>query len=220
MRYYPINVDLRDRPVVIIGGGAVSARKAKRLISAGARVTVVAPRLDASLAQLAAAGSLTHQEREYRDGDLTGAFLAFAATDDPELNRKVAAEAAERGVLIDVVDAPRVGGFTTPACLERGDLLVTVSTAGASPALSRRIVKELATRFGEEYAEAVAILGAVREKMLTEKGTNAYNERVFAELAALDLPALIKNGQRNAIDQILLKFSPSGANRPGKKDPS
>lgn len=220
MRFYPINIDLRDRLVVVVGGGAVAARKARRVLSAGARLTLVAPRLDPSLAQLAAAGSLTHLAREYQNGDLAGALLAFAATDNPELNLKVAAEAAERGVLIDVVDAPKRSDFTTPACLERGDLLVTVSTGGASPALSRRIVEELENRFGAEYAEAVALLGAVREKILTEKVGSAYNVRVFAELAALDLPALIKSGQRDAIDQILLKFSPSGANRPGKKDPS
>jgi len=224
LRYYPINIDLHGRRVVIVGGGAVAARKAKRLVSAGARLTVIAPRLNAALAALAAAGSLTHQERGYRPGDLEGALLAFAATDDAEANLMAAAEARDLGILIDIVDAPRQGNFTTPALLERGDLLITVSTGGGSPALSRRIIAELEPLFGPEYAEAVTLLGSVREKLLTEKGGSAYNERVFAELAALDLPALIKNGQRDAIDQILLKLSASGSG-PGpdgaeKKDPS
>ena len=223
LRYYPINIDLQGQRVVIVGGGAVAARKAKRLVSAGARLTVVAPRLDAALAALAAAGSLTHLDRVYHPGDLAGALLAFAATDDAELNRSVAAEARERGILIDIVDAPRLSSFTTPATLQRGDLLITVSTAGGSPSLSRRIISELEPLFGAEYAEAVALLGSVREKILTEKGGSAYNERVFAELAALDLPALIKNGQRDAIDQILLKLSASGSGPDSdgaeKKDP-
>ena len=224
MRYYPVNLDLHDKRVVIVGGGSVAARKAKRLVSAGARVCVIAPNLDDALAQLAAQGSVSHLARGYLAGDLDGALLAFAATNQPEVNLAVAAEARERGILVDVVDAPRQSGFTTPAVLQRGELMITVSTAGASPALSRRIVGQLETIFGDEYAEAVALLGAAREKMLTENGGNAYNVRVFAELAALDLPALLKNGQRDAIDQILLKLSSHGSepgpDGAGKKDPS
>ena len=224
MRYYPVNLDLHDRLVVIVGGGAVAARKARRLVSAGARLRVIAPKLDARLAALAAEGDLTHLARCYVSGDLEGALLAFAATDDAAVNLAIAAEAEKLGIMIDVVDAPRRSDFITPALLERGDLLITVATGGASPGLSRRIVSELEPLFGEEYAEAVTLLAEVREKILTEKGGSAYNERVFAELAALDLPALIKNGQRDAIDQILLKLSSFGA-EPGpdgaeKKDPS
>ena len=224
MRYYPVNLDLHDRLVIIVGGGAVAARKARRLVSAGARLSVVSPRLDDGLVALVAAGSLTHLARGYLHGDLQGALLAFAATDDASVNLAVAAEAKARGILIDVVDAPKESGFTTPAALERGDLLITVSTAGASPALSRRIIGELEPLFGAEYAEAVTLLGTIREKILTEKGGSAYTERVFAELAALDLPALIKNGHRDAIDKILQKLSASesrpGSDGAGKKDPS
>jgi len=224
LRYYPINLDLHDRPVVIVGGGAVAARKAKRLVEAGARLTVVAPQVVESLSNAAAAGKLTHLKRSYRPGDLAGALLAFAATGDPEVNLAVAAEARERGIPVDVVDAPAESNFHTPAVLQRGDLTITVSTAGASPALSRRIVEQLDPLFGPEYAETVALLGEIREKILTVKGGSAYTERVFAELVALDLPSLIKNGQRDVIDQILLKLSAAEA-RPGadeaeQKDPS
>jgi precorrin-2 dehydrogenase / sirohydrochlorin ferrochelatase len=224
LRYYPINVDLRGQLVVLAGGGAVAARKAKRLLAAGARLRVIAPQLNEALAAAAAAGELTHLARHYLAGDLEGARLAFAATDDAAVNLAVAAEARERGIPVDLVDAPALGDFTTPAVLERGELLITVSTGGASPALSRRIIAELDPLFGEEYAEAVTLLGGVREKILTEKGGSAYNERVFAELAALDLPALLKSGQRDAIDQILLKLSVSGCTPgpggAGKKDQS
>lgn len=224
MRYYPINLELHGQPVVIVGGGAVAGRKARRLASAGALITVVAPRLHESLSALVAEGALLHEARVYRNGDLRGALLAFAATDDPAVNQAVAAEARERGILIDVVDSPRSSSFTTPAVLERGDLMLTVSTGGASPALSRRIAGQLEQLFGTEYEEAVMLLAAAREKILTEKGGNAYNVRVFAELAALDLPELIKNGQRDLIDQILLKLSnPSpqpARDRADEKDPS
>jgi precorrin-2 dehydrogenase/sirohydrochlorin ferrochelatase len=224
LRYYPVNLDLLGRLVVIVGGGAIAARKAKRLLSAGALLRVVSPRLDDRLVALVAAGSLTHLARGYLPGDLRGALIAFAATDDASVNLAIAREAKALGILIDVVDAPRESGFTTPATLERGELLITVSTSGASPALSRRIIGELEPLFGAEYAKALTLLGEIREKLLTEKGGSAYNMRVFAELAALDLPALIKNGHRDAIDKILLKLSASES-RPGpdgavKKDPS
>jgi len=214
VRYYPVNLELRGRRVVIVGGGRVAARKALRLVAAGARLSVVAPRLEGRLAALAASGSLVHLERPYLPGDLDGALLAFAATDDAAVNRAVAAEARERGILVDLVDAPREGDFTTPALLARGDLLITASTGGASPGLARRIIRELEPLFGEEYAEALTLLAAAREKLLTEKGGNAYNERVFAELAALDLAALIKNGPKDALDQLLLRLSASES-RPG-----
>ncbi len=224
MRYYPVNLDLRDRRVVLVGGGAVAARKARRLIAAGARLCVVSPRLETGLAALAASSSLTHLARTYLPGDMEGATLVFAATDDAAVNLAVAAEAKARGILVDVIDAPRESGFTTPAVLERGDLLITVSTGGASPALSRRIVDRLQPLFGPEYAEAIALLGEIREKILTAKGGSAYTRQVFAELAALDLPALLENGHRDAIDQILLKLSASesrpGPDGAGKKDPS
>ncbi|MCM0080298.1 bifunctional precorrin-2 dehydrogenase/sirohydrochlorin ferrochelatase [Geomonas sp. Red32] len=224
MRYYPINLNLQGKDAVIVGGGPVAARKAARLIASGARVTVIAPCLDERLTVLASRGELRHLDRVYVPGDLAGAALVFAATGRAEVNRAVAEEGRAHGIPVDRVDEPAQGDFTTPAVLEQGGLLITVSTSGASPALAQRIVKELEKHFGPEYAEAVSLLGTLREKRLTEKGGSAYNERVFAELAALDLPALIRNGQRDAIEQILLKFSGSGSgpvtDGADKKDPS
>lgn len=224
VRHYPINMNLEGRLVVIVGGGRVAERKAKRLVEAGAKLVVVSPVLSGPLAHLAAEGKLLHLCRAYQPGDLTGAVLTFAATDDPCVNRMVVDEARALNVLIDSVDAPRESDFATPAVLQQGELLITVSTGGASPSLARRIVEQLEPLFGPEYSEAVALLGTVREKLLTEKVGNAYNDTVFAELAALDLPALIRTGQRDAIDQILQKLSATGATSgsvgAGKKDPS
>lgn len=224
MRRYPINMNLTGRLVVIVGGGRVAARKAGRLVDAGAKLTVVAPALAKQLDVLVEQGKVLHLCRAYQPGDLTGAVLAFAATDDSGVNRLVVEEARTLNILVDSVDAPKESDFATPAVLQQGDLLITVSTGGASPALARRIVEQLEPLFGNEYNEAVALLGTVREKLLTEKVGNAYNDPVFAELAALDLPALIRTGQRDAIDQILQKLSATGATSgsvgAGKKDPS
>ena len=205
MHRFPINLDITEKAVVVVGGGVVAARKCAALLDAGARVTVIAPCLDSSLEGLLREGRLRHEARQYRPGDLTGAFLAFAATDDPAINRAVADEAASRLVLADIADAPELGSFSLPAVMKRGDLRIAVSTGGKSPALARLIRRELEAAYGNEYARALDIMGRVREKLLTVKGNSAYNKQIFSELAER-LPPLIRNGSAGAIEDLLRKL--------------
>lgn len=204
MAQFPVNLNVRDRQAVIVGGGAVAARKCLLLVEAGARVTVIAPDLDPRLEKLRGEGQVACHTRTYREGDLAGAFIAFAATDDPAVNRAVAAEAQSRGILADITDAPEHGSFTTPAAFHRGDLLITVSTGGRSPALARRISAGLARQFGPEYAKTLAILGAVREKLLTVRNNRTYNRTILRALADADLPGLVRRGEYEAIDRLLM----------------
>lgn len=206
MRHFPINLDIQGKPAVIIGGGSVAARKCLTLLRAGARVTVVAPQLEESLRELCTQGRITHLCRPYRPGDLAGAFLAFAATDDHETNRMAAAEAKTLGILVNIADTPEKSDFASPSVIARGDLLITVSTGGKSPLLSRQIRLELETLFGAEYGTALELLGAVREKLLTEKGNSAYYKELLNELAGHDLPALVKSHSTAEIDHLLLKL--------------
>lgn len=206
MRYFPINLDIRDRPVIVVGGGDVAARKCAALLAAGARVTVIAPELDERLWTMHECGEIVHLARGFAPGDLTGAFLAFAATDSPEVNRAVAEEARARGVLADIADAPELGAFTLPAVMRRGDLQIAVSTGGKSPALARRIRRELETRYGPEFETALGLLGAVREKLLTDKGNSAYNKKLFNELVDHDLPTLIRNRSTAEVDHLLTEL--------------
>jgi precorrin-2 dehydrogenase/sirohydrochlorin ferrochelatase len=115
----------------------------------------------------------------------------------------VAEEAKALGILADIADAPRTGSFTMPAVVRRGDLLIAVSTGGASPALARRIREQLEREFGPEYGTATALLGRLREKLLTETGIRAYNKKIFNELVDHDLPSLIKNNSVTEIDILL-----------------
>ena len=224
MRYFPINLDIRGRQAVIVGGGVVAVRKSVALHACGGDITVIAPRLDSSLQQMRTAGKITHLEREYEPGDLAAAFLACAASDDPAVNRAVAEEAKALGILADIADAPRSGSFTMPAVVRRGDLLIAVSTGGASPALARRIREQLEREFGPEYGTATALLGRLREKQLTETGGSAYNKKIFNELVDHDLPSLIKNNSVAEIDTLLTKlFGPEftlAALGAGEKDPA
>jgi precorrin-2 dehydrogenase/sirohydrochlorin ferrochelatase len=143
---------------VVVGGGAVATRKARKLFQAGAEVVVVSPEVLPELQGM----SVEIRERPYEHGDLEGADLAFAATDSREVNAAVAREANARGVRINVADRPTEGDFAVPSTLRRGGLQVAVSTGGASPTLARRIRNELEEVFGPEWAGVVEELEAVR----------------------------------------------------------
>jgi len=134
---FPLFVELEGRPCVVLGGGAVAERKVEGLLAAGAVVTVVSPALSPALATLASAGRIAHVARSYTHGDLRGAALAFAATDDGGVNAAVALEGRARGVWVNAADDPAHCDAILPAVVRRGAVTVAVSTGGASPALAR-----------------------------------------------------------------------------------
>ena len=210
MRYFPINLDIRGKSVVVVGGGTVAARKCQTLLAAGARVTVIAPTVTARLRELAEKGRVSHLARKYTGGDLVGSFLVFASTDSHLVNRAVAKEAKNSGILADVVDAPDQSAFTSPAVVSRGGLMITISTEGESPALARKIRAELEQRYGPEYVELIKILGRVREKLLTEKRKSSYNKKLLLNLVEQDLPALLKKRSATEIDNLLRKLCGPG----------
>jgi precorrin-2 dehydrogenase/sirohydrochlorin ferrochelatase len=155
---YPIFLDLSGRRCVVVGGGEVASRKARKLLQARARVVVISPEISPELESVA----VEVNRRPYEEGDLEGAYLAFAATDSREVNAAVAREAKERGIPANVADRPSEGDFALPSTLRRGRLQVAVSTGGASPALARRIKDELEESFGPEWSGLVEELHAAR----------------------------------------------------------
>jgi precorrin-2 dehydrogenase / sirohydrochlorin ferrochelatase len=154
--YYQAGLDLRGRTCLVVGGGAVARRKAEGLAEAGADVRVVAPRC------LPMPGAVRVALRPFEDDDLDGVTLAVAASDDRELNARVAALARRRGVWVNVVDEPEEGDLVLPAVVRRGALRVAVSTGGASPALALRIRERLDEEFGPEWGELAELLGRLR----------------------------------------------------------
>jgi precorrin-2 dehydrogenase / sirohydrochlorin ferrochelatase len=166
-------LDLSGRRCVVVGGGAVATRKARKLLQAGAEVAVVSPEV---LPELEGMGVETSR-RPYEYGDLEGADLAFAATDSREVNAAVAREARERGVRVNVADRPSEGDFAVPSTLRRGGLQVAVSTGGASPPLARRIRDELEASFGPEWA------GVVEELETVRRGGGAPGEDLEGEVS-------------------------------------
>lgn len=210
MRYLPINLDIRGKKVVIVGGGAVAERKCLTVLSAGGCVTVVSPTLTDTLRGLSEQGGIEHLPMEYSCGDLEDAFLVFAATSDSGVNAKVAEEARIRGIMADITGAPDLGRFTSPALVNRGELLITVSTGGESPALAAKIREELDEQYGPEYSGFVRILGRVREKLLTEKINIQYNKQILRGLVNREIPALLKKGAYGEVDRILFELCGQG----------
>ncbi len=163
MSGYPIVLtQLNECRCVIIGGGPVAARKAQALIDAGACPVVISPDRVPELDAWSAAGRVELVRRAYRPGDLEGAGVVIAATDDSNLNAEVAAECRRRNALINVVDAPNLCNFTAPAVVRRGDLLVAVSTDGRAPAFARHVRQTLESVIDERYGELLGVLAELR----------------------------------------------------------
>ncbi len=131
MRYYPVYLDLRERPCLIVGGGPVAERKALTLLEAGAEVTVVSPTLSRKLQDLSLSGKITHRAKKFEDKDISGEFLVIAATDSPQLNSAIGKTCGKMKVLVNVTAPPEESSFIVPSVVDRGDLLIAISTSGA-----------------------------------------------------------------------------------------
>ena len=163
--YYPAFLDVRDRKCVVIGGGHIGEDKVRRLLECGANVMVISPSVTDGVRQLADEGRVTHDQRDYLAGDLEGAFVAIAATDDNRVNTAVAGEAKERNVLLNVVDVTHLCTFIAPSVVRRGDIAVATSTGGASPALARKFREELSQSRLLEYADLAPLLADARAEL-------------------------------------------------------
>ena len=163
--YYPVFLDLTDRPVLVVGGGPVAEGKVEGLLAAGANVTVVSPTVTPRLAGWVAAGQIEYLPRPYQDGDVAGRRLALVATDDPAVSGAVAAEGRELGVWVNAADEPARCEFILPAVIRRGRLVVAVSTGGASPAAARAIREELEAYLTEDHATLVEMAAEAREDL-------------------------------------------------------
>ena len=158
---YPVNLAVAGRRCVVVGGGEVAARKVEGLVAAGADVVVVAPQIDERIRRSGA----QVKERVYQSGDLDGAWLAIAATDDPLVNREVHADGEAGRVWINAADDPPACSFTLPAVVRRGPVMVTVSTAGHSPALASWLRGQVAAQLGPEVGVLAEWLSEARDEL-------------------------------------------------------
>ncbi|HKP96809.1 MAG TPA: uroporphyrinogen-III C-methyltransferase [Fibrobacteria bacterium] len=160
---YPLAVDLRGKPVLVVGGGAVAARKLAELLRCGADITVLAPEPAPPVERLESALRLVR--RPFKSGDELGRYLVFACTDDSVVNHEIAALCLRGNILCNVADASSEGSFHVPGVVRKGDVTVTVSTGGAAPGLTRHLKRLLSETLGEETAELAALLGRFRSEL-------------------------------------------------------
>lgn len=186
MKVYPVGlIGLKHRHTIVVGGGGIATRKVNGLLEAEARVTVISPELTETLESLLQAGRITVLDRPYAEGDLRGAFLVIAATDDPAVNQAVWHEAEQHGCLVNVADDPPHCNFIMPAIVRRGNVSISISTGGASPALARRLREKLETIIGPEYGQLADLLAEIRPD-LQDRPEMAFR------LVDSDLLAIIK----------------------------
>lgn len=170
MRLYPVFLNIAHRSVVVIGGGEVALRKIRDLLKAGAQISAISPEFHQDILKLSEeqGKNLKLIKREYREGDLMDAILAFSTTDDPEINRRVFGEAEEKNIFINSADDPPHCSFIVPSWNQRGDLLLALSTGGASPAMSARLRRELEAHIPDNIERILVVLREARDILMSE----------------------------------------------------
>jgi siroheme synthase-like protein len=181
---FPIFVKLEGRLIVVVGGGTIAEGKIPGVLTAGARIRLIAPSITPQIAAWVRFGKIDWLPKEFEAEDLNGAFLVIAATSVPGVNETVFREAEARGILCNAVDDIEHCHFYYGAVVQRGDLQIAISTNGKSPALAQRLRQELETEFGPEYEVWLQWLGAAREALRANGPSSETTKKLLHELAS------------------------------------
>ncbi len=203
MKYYPVYLDIKNKACLVVGGGDVGTRKVKTLLECGATATVVSPEATTELLKQAESGAISLKRRFFRTEDLEGMFLVIGATDDADLNHLLSREAFARNMLCNIADRPEACNFILPSIVNRGDLIIAISTSGTSPAFAKILRKELEKRFGPEYADFLRIMGYLRAKLLKTAHAPEAHKNLFEALIRSDLLRRVKNKDIPRINEVL-----------------
>jgi len=208
---FPVNLNMRGRKCLIVGGGRVAERKVTSLLQCGAEIWIASPKLTEKLGKLVKEDRVnfagTHYETEY----LQGCALVISAVDDPSVNTRVADDCFARNIPVNVVDDPERCSFTVPSVLRRGSLCIAISTDGKSPLLSRRIREELESSFGPEYAEFLDLMGEIRSRVMRDVPDIEKRREIFECLVDSDILELLReniteNGDAGNISHALRRI--------------
>lgn len=181
MQHFPVHLNLKNKIVVIVGGGRIAQRKLLNLLGTGADITVVSPEVVDRIKNEVEAGRVNWKQKLFSSDDVSGAFLVIAATNVKEINKGVF-EACAPGQLVSLVDDPERSNFIVPGAIHRGKLVMSVSTSGASPGLSKKIVKEISDQFDDSYEDYVEFLSQCRQRVLREVEDQSKRQQIFQSL--------------------------------------
>lgn len=188
-KYYPAQINIKNKNCVVVGGGKVAWRKVCSLKNAGAKVVVVSP---VFCPEMEKEEGIELVKQKYDERFLNEAVIVIASTDNEAVNEKVYHDAARKGILVNVVDKPDYCSFIVPSSIVRGDLCITISTGGASPAFARNIRLQLEEQFGNEYGEFIELLSEMRSKVLDEVPDEKIRREILQRIAELDMFGLFK----------------------------
>ncbi len=205
MRYYPIFLDIKGRACLVVGGGGVASRKVNTLLECGATVTVVCLEASQVVRDLADTPHVILKIQSYNADDLEGQFLVIGATNDEALNRQISSDAEGRNLLCNIADRPSVCNFILPSIIQRGDLVLAISTSGKSPAFAKKLRQDLESQYGDEYAIFLELMGAIRKRLLNEAHAPEQHKPLFRKIILSDIITLIQNRQYDQIDRLLLE---------------
>ena len=208
MALYPINLKIENSLCLVVGGGAVAFRKIRGLLQADAKVRVISPDLLPDLRLLADSGAVEWFERPFVEGDLEGVCLVFAATNNRNVQILVQEEARKNKVLLNSADAPVESDFHVPAHFRRGPMIVTVSTGGGSPALAKKIRKQLEDEIVPEYQGVVKLMGMIREGVISLSDDQAVSGAIFRSLLEGNLVEYVLEENWFDLQMLLLQKLP------------
>lgn len=198
MKNYPINLDLDEREVLLVGGGKVALRKFKKLLKTGTFVRIVSPELKKKfkkfLEQKSENNNWQYFKRKFQEEDLKDIFIVIAASDDQKTNKRIASLAKEKNILTNIVDNKEISDFILPSSVQRGDFMLSFSTNGKLPALSRELRIEFEEKFGKEYELYLEMIGEIRNEIINKITDDEKRKRIFRSLANKEL---IDNFERN-----------------------
>ena len=187
---------------MVVGGGMVAYRKIETLVAAGAKVKVIALQI---IKEISGMSGIEIAKKGYESGDLEEAALVIAATDDESTNIAVSEDASAMRIFCNVVDRPSLCSFIVPSIIEKGPIKIAISTGGISPALSRKMRREIGGSIGDEFATLAMIMGKIRPLVLSREGGHENHKRIFDVLVNSPLIDAIKEGDRDLAEQILLE---------------
>jgi len=212
VKYYPVFLDITEKPCAVVGGGEVALRKTQRLLQCHALVRVITEELSPDWKTLQGKDGLHFIRGKYESSHIEGMFLVIGATNRRDVNERVFRDARERHILVNIVDDPMRCDFILPSIVERGDLSVAVSTGGKSPAMAKHLREELENILGTEYETALEILGDIRRIVQAQNQPSSDNQKSFTKLISSDMLRLIREKDWDSLRKLIANIVPEAGN--------